>query len=86
LNAGALAETGWLAGTEPSVADFAVYGFLNFLQVLDGWETVKARRRVAKLVKTLGETVDKVEAYDVEDAAQLDARQHREEKKRLPLV
>jgi glutathione S-transferase len=83
---GALAETGWLAGPEPSVADFAVYGFLNFLQVLDGWETVKARRRVAKLVKTLGESMEKVEAYDVEDAAQLDARQHREEKKRLPLI
>jgi glutathione S-transferase len=50
---GALAETGWLAGPAPSVADFAAWGFLNFLEALDGWETVKTRRRVAKLVKAL---------------------------------
>jgi glutathione S-transferase len=84
---GALAETGWLAGPEPSVADFGVYGFVNFLEALDGWETVKTRRRVVKLVKTLGAAgPEKAEAYDTEDAAQLDARRHREEKKRLPLV
>jgi glutathione S-transferase len=82
---GALAETGWLAGPEPSVADFAVWGFLHFLEALDGWETVKTRRRVAKLVKAFGGS-DAPEAYDSEDAAQLEARRHREEKKRLPLV
>jgi glutathione S-transferase len=82
---GALAETGWLAGPEPSVADFAAWGFLNFLEALDGWETVKTRRRVAKLIKELG-GLQKPETYDPEDAAQLDARRHREEKKRLPLV
>ncbi len=83
----ALAETGWLAGPEPSVADFAAWGFLNFLDGLDGWETVKTRRRVVRLIKTLGSSgPDKPEAYDTEDAAQLDARQHREEKKRLPVL
>jgi glutathione S-transferase len=83
----ALAETGWLAGPEPSVADFAAYGFLNFLEALDGWETVKTRRRVVKLVKTLGASrPEKAEAYDSEDAEQLEARRHREEKKRLPLA
>jgi glutathione S-transferase len=81
----ALAETGWLAGPEPSVADFAAWGFLNFLQSLDGWETVKTRRRVARLIKELG-GMHQAEAYDPEDSAQLDARRHREEKKRLPLV
>jgi glutathione S-transferase len=82
---GALAETGWLAGPEPTVADFAAWGFLNFLEALDGWETVKTRRRVVKLVKAFG-GLETPEAYDPEDAAQLDARRHREEKKRLPLV
>jgi glutathione S-transferase len=83
---GALAETGWLAGPEPTVADFAAWGFLHFLDGLDGWETVKTRRRVAKLIKTLGGGAEKSEAYDAEDAEQLEARRHREEKKRLPLV
>jgi glutathione S-transferase len=83
---GALAETGWLAGPEPTVADFAAWGFLHFLEPLDGWETVKTRRRVARLVKTLGESAGRPESYDPEDAAQLEARRHREEKKRLPLV
>jgi len=86
----ALAETGWLAGPEPTVADFAAWGFLNFLQSLDGWETVKTRRRVAKLIKELGGTDEPrevSESYDPEDAAQLDARRHLEEKKkRLPMV
>jgi glutathione S-transferase len=83
----ALAETGWLAGPEPTVADFAAWGFLHFLDGLDGWETVKTRRRVAKLVKALaGGGPEKSEAYDAEDAEQLEARRHREEKKRLPLL
>jgi glutathione S-transferase len=80
---GALAETGWLAGPEPSVADFAAWGFLHFVEALDGWETVKARRRVAKLVKELGGRTE-TESYDPEDAEQLEARRHRE--RRLPLL
>jgi glutathione S-transferase len=87
---GALAETGWLAGPEPSVADFAAWGFLNFLVDLDGWETVKTRKRVAKLIKSLGDVVAKPEAYDADDAAMLDASDHRRatqpNKKRLPLA
>jgi glutathione S-transferase len=88
---GALAETGWLAGPEPSVADFAAWGFLNFLDGLDGWETVKVRRRVARLVKALGAPGDEAPAaYDAEDAALIEASHHRRatqaEKRRLPLV
>lgn len=87
---GALAETGWLAGPEPSVADFAAFGFLGFLVDMDGWETVKTRKRVAKLIKTLGEVSSAPEAYDPDDAAMLDASHHRREnqpkKKRLPLA
>jgi glutathione S-transferase len=83
---GALAETGWLAGPTPSVADFAAWGLLHFLEGLDGWETVKARRRVAALIKNLGGSQGAPEAYDSEDAAQLEARGHREAKRRLPLV
>jgi glutathione S-transferase len=50
---GALAATGYLVGDRPTVADFALTAFLSYLEGLDGWETVRARRRVAKLVKTL---------------------------------
>jgi glutathione S-transferase len=84
---GALEETGWLAGPEPSVADFAAWGFVQFLDGLDGWETVRARRRVLKWVKAIGEVKEAPQAYDPEDAALLDASRHRREtKKRLPLV
>jgi glutathione S-transferase len=80
---GALAETGFLAGPAPSVADFAVYGFVSLLDGLDGWETVKANRRVAKLVKTIGGAAAEKEAYDASDEALLDAsrlrRANREE-------
>jgi glutathione S-transferase len=86
----ALAETGWLAGPEPSVADFAAWGFLHFLDGLDGWETVKSRKRVLRLIRALAAEPTRPgspDAYDSEDAAQLDARQHREAaKRRLPLL
>ncbi len=72
---GALAETGFLAGPAPSVADFAVYGFLSRLEGLDGWETIRAHRRVAKLLKSLmpeGKG-DAPETYDAGDEAVIDA-------------
>lgn len=82
----ALAETGWLAGPAPSVADFALYGMVHFLEGLDGWETVKARRRVVRLLRALEEPAPKWEASEEADHdAMADARRHRE-KKRLPLV
>lgn len=93
---GVLAETGWLAGPSPTVADFAAWGFMGFLEDLDGWETVKARRRVARWLKELkklagDERPAQAEAYDADDAALLDASQHRREtqstqKKRLPIL
>jgi glutathione S-transferase len=84
---GALAETGWLAGPAPTVADFAAWGFLCWLEELDGWETVKVRRRVVKLVRALGQPrASAPEAYDAEDAAQLEASRHRREARRLPVV
>jgi glutathione S-transferase len=44
----ALVETGWLAGPDPTVADFAAWGFVSQLDGLDGWESVRARPHVAK--------------------------------------
>jgi glutathione S-transferase len=51
----ALAETGWLVGSTPSVADFALYGWLSQLDGLDGWDAVQARQRVARLMQTLAD-------------------------------
>jgi glutathione S-transferase len=89
---GALAESGWLAGPAPSVADFAAWGPLHFLEDLDGWETVKARRRVARWLKELkpltgDDRVAQPQAYDADDAALLDASQHRRAThKKLPVL
>jgi glutathione S-transferase len=51
----ALADTGWLAGPAPSVADFALYGWLVHLDELEGWDLVQARPRVARLMQALAE-------------------------------
>ncbi len=51
----ALAETGWLAEPAPSVADFALYGWLVQLDGLDGWDAVRARQRVTRLIQLLSE-------------------------------
>jgi glutathione S-transferase len=84
---GALAETGWLAGPSPTVADFAAWGWLHVLENLDGWETLKAKRRVLKLVKAFGTSQMAPEAYDSDDAAMLDASHHRRAGvRKLPLV
>jgi glutathione S-transferase len=52
---GALAETGWLAGPSPTVADFAAFGWFSLLDGLDGWDLVQARPRLARLLRTLSE-------------------------------
>jgi glutathione S-transferase len=80
---GALAETGFLAGPAPSVADFAAWGFLHLLDGLDGWETVKAHRRVIKMLKAVAPTdaaAAREEAYDASDQALLDASRLRRSK------
>ncbi len=51
----ALADSGWLVGSTPSVADFALYGWLVQLADLDGWSLVQSRQRVARLMQALGE-------------------------------
>lgn len=51
----ALADSGWLAGPAPSVADFALFGWLTQLDGLDGWDVVQARPRVARLLQALAE-------------------------------
>jgi glutathione S-transferase len=56
----ALAESGWLAGPTPSVADFALYGWLVQLDGLDGWHVVQERQRIARLMQTLGEAAQQV--------------------------
>lgn len=51
----ALADSGWLAGPAPSVADFALFGWLSQLDGLDGWSAVQARQRVARLLQSLAD-------------------------------
>lgn len=49
----ALAETDWLAGPAPSVADFALYGWLAQLEGLDGWQAVESHHRIARLIASI---------------------------------
>lgn len=49
----ALGDSGWLVGPAPSVADFALYGWLSQLDGLDGWDLVQARHRLARLMSAL---------------------------------
>jgi glutathione S-transferase len=77
---GAIGPSGWLVGSEPSVADCALAGWITQLRDLDGWETVKMRRKVTKLAKQLlPEDSEKTvkaaapEAYDTEDSALIEA-------------
>jgi glutathione S-transferase len=49
----AIPAGGFLLGAEPCVADFAVAAWIAQLRGLDGWETVKMRRKVVKLAKAL---------------------------------
>jgi glutathione S-transferase len=60
----ALVDTGWLAGPSPSVADFAVIGWLDQIEGLDGWDLVQSRPRVARLLHAL--------SYPSEDASHAD--------------
>jgi glutathione S-transferase len=50
---GCIGGDGWLVEGGPTVADFAVAGWITTLRGLDGWETVKVRRKTTKLAKTL---------------------------------
>jgi len=52
----ALANSGWLAGPAPSVADFALYGWLVQLDGLDGWHLVQSRQRVARFLQTIADS------------------------------
>ena len=59
---------------------------VHFLEGLDGWETVKVRRRVVRLLRALEEPAPKPqESEEADHAAMADARRLRE-KKRLPVV
>ncbi|HZS37092.1 MAG TPA: glutathione S-transferase C-terminal domain-containing protein, partial [Polyangia bacterium] len=49
----ALAETGFLCGATPTVADFAAWGFIQLLDGLDGWETIKSRKNLYAWHKSL---------------------------------
>lgn len=66
----ALADSGWLAGPAPSVADFALYGWLAQLEGLDdGWSLVQARQRVARLLQPLAEPAEQPTRSAERDAA-----------------
>ena len=77
----ALDETGWLDGPGPTVADVSVAGFLSLLWERDGGETLRARRRVARLVKNLSAPlVEKSRAAESDtlyEQARRDAAEHR---------
>jgi len=70
---GALAETGWL-GPSPTAADLAAYAGLEGLEEMDGWETVRAGKRIAAWMQGVaraletGETPADVDVIDVADA------------------
>ncbi|MEW5851551.1 MAG: glutathione S-transferase family protein [Myxococcota bacterium] len=51
----ALAETGWLVGTAPTVADVAAWGWLHLLEGMEGWELVQARPRVVRMLRGVDE-------------------------------
>jgi len=86
---GALAETGWLAGPSPTVADLSAYAHLQPLSGLDGWETVRARKRIVALLRGVerlispegednaGTVIDVAEAQAFVDARRLSARPER---------
>jgi glutathione S-transferase len=63
-----LAETGWLAGPMPSVADFALYGWLIQLDGLDGWDAAQSRQRVARLMQALAEPTQRASGAAENDA------------------
>jgi glutathione S-transferase len=62
---GAVAETGWLAGPAPSVADFAAWGFLHFLDGLEGWEAVQARPALVRWLAAVAEAGSEARAATV---------------------
>ncbi len=51
----ALAATGWLVGPTPTVADFALFGWLSQLDGLDGWDAVQAHEHVARVMQSLAQ-------------------------------
>jgi glutathione S-transferase len=50
---GTISDAGWLVGDHPTAADFSAWAFLNSLEGLDGWETVRARKKIMKLLKSI---------------------------------
>lgn len=48
---GTIGPSGWLVGEHPTAADFAVWGFLEQMENLDGWETVRARKKLLTLIR-----------------------------------
>jgi len=78
---GSLAETGWLVGTAASAADLFAYAALKPLEGLDGFETVRARKRIVGLMRGIDKRVGPAgeqapaEVIDVAEAqAFVDAR------------
>jgi glutathione S-transferase len=80
----AVGPSGWLVGDQATIADLSLAAWISLLRGLDGWETVRVRRKVAKIAKILipdGEDEGKKteipakdkEAFDAETQAVIDA-------------
>ena len=80
----AVGPSGWLVGDHATVADLSLAAWVSLLRGLDGWETARVRRKVAKIAKVLipdGEDEGKKtdtpaknkEAFDAETQAIIDA-------------
>jgi glutathione S-transferase len=80
----AVGPSGWLVGDHPTCADLGLAAWVSLVRGLDGWETVRVRRKVAKIAKMLipdGEDEGKKteapakdkEAFDAETQAVIDA-------------
>jgi glutathione S-transferase len=80
----AIGSSGFLVGDHATAADLALAAWISLLRGLDGWETVRVRRKITKLAKLLipdgedegkkTETVPKdKEAFDAETQAVIDA-------------
>jgi glutathione S-transferase len=81
---GAVGPSGWLVGDHVTCADLGLAAWISLLRGLDGWETVRVRRKVAKIAKMLlpdGEDERKKtespakdkEAFDADTQAVIDA-------------
>lgn len=80
----AIGPSGWIVGDRATAADFAVYGFLHLMENMDGWETVRSRKKVLRILRALGLAAPEdaaVRHAEADGQAVIDARSLRARKK-----